>query len=298
MGSSRQQLHGRVEEVLISLPVGLAWADVDGTIRFVNRKFTSMFGYTVADLTTVHAWIESCYAVPEQAVAIDEFWRSQAGTGDEAPAEIEEFELDILCKDGTVKTVLSGKIRLPDQAGALSTFLDITPRKHEEEIVRQQALEDPLTGLLNKRAFREMLEGGLSRSVRNRTTLALLLVDLDRFKHVNDEWGHDQGDFLLRQLARRLRYAVRHHDPVFRIGGDEFCVLMDDVDRAFAENAAARILEETARPFRLQGTVVSTSVSIGIASCPGDARDAERLFRLADEALYRAKTGGRDRWCR
>ncbi|MES2603878.1 MAG: sensor domain-containing diguanylate cyclase [Pseudomonadota bacterium] len=287
-----------MQDVLSRMPVAVAWASgPEGTIRFVNRKFTRMFGYTMDDLTTVHEWILKCYAVPEQASSIDNFWQDQIkSTG--KPTEIEDIELDIICKDGSIKTVLSGKIVLPNQAGALSTFQDITHQKESELLSRKQAMEDPLTGLLNRRAFSQSLELALRRC-REGCNMALMLIDLDGFKQVNDTLGHDRGDLLLRQVADRLRLAVRDQDVLCRIGGDEFCIVVNSINgEQTASIIADRVLFGLAMPYQLLGDDAKTGASIGIALYPDDGIDEQSLFKHADEALYRAKQGGKGRWCR
>lgn len=272
------------------LPVGVAWASIpDGTIRYVNERFVSLFGYPLEELTTVHDWIMKSYADPGQAQAIDAFWYSHSGDTFEG-REIEEVELDIRCKDGSIKTVLSSKILLPEQSGALSLFLDITPRTQREKVVRQQAMEDPLTGLLNRRAFSEHFESDLARSAEHGRMMALLLLDLDDFKPVNDTLGHEAGDRLLEIVARRLQGCLREGDQACRIGGDEFAVLVNDVQQeSTAWLLADRIMQALSRPVNLDGKQTSISCSVGIAVYPQDGSDQQSLFRHADEAMYRVK---------
>src|SRR5699024_169117 len=114
--------------------------------------------------STIHEWVMGCYANPEQAEEIDSFWAKGLNAGRAVDTELEGVELEIRCSDGSIKTVLSGKIVVPNKAGALSTFLDITPRKKRELLIRKQAMEDPLTGLLNKRVFQELLVETLDQS--------------------------------------------------------------------------------------------------------------------------------------
>lgn len=293
---------GDIQDVLARMPVGVAWASAkDGRILYVNRKFTSMFGYDLADLSTVHAWIENCYSNQEQARTIDDFWaHTLDGSGQGEPAEIDEVELEIRCKDGRIKTVLSGKIMLPNQTGALATFLDITPRKEKENLIRRQALEDPLTGLLNRRAFSQRLELRLAQCEDEGGGMSLLLLDLDGFKSVNDTFGHDQGDVLLQRVAERLKLAVRDGDTLCRIGGDEFGVVLHKVgNEATASYVAERILYGlTQEPYEIGPTAVDIGASIGIAIYPEDGRSELELFKFADQALYRAKHSGRGRWSR
>lgn len=293
----KQSLQGKLEDVLTSMPVGVTWANItDGRIQFVNRKFTAMFGYRLEDLGTVSEWISSSYADPEQASRMLDFWQGQQHSPRRAGKGIDEAELQIRCKDGSVKTVLSSKILLEEGWG-LSTFVDITPRKEEESIIKQQALEDPLTGLLNRRAFRQILQESMARSAGDGQAIALLLLDLDGFKQINDSLGHDKGDMLLRIVAERLRHAVRDCDSICRFGGDEFCLVVDNVEAAASvERVAERIIREIAKPFHLQNIVVSMSMSAGIAIFPRDATAEDSLFKAADRALYRAKGAGRGIW--
>lgn len=289
----RQSL--KLLDFLGHLPVGVAWASIpDGTIRYVNERFVTLFGYALEELSTVHEWIVQCYVDPEQAQAIDTFWYRQSGAQLEG-REIEEIELDIRCKDGSVKTVLSSKILLPEQSGALSLFLDITPRSQREKLVRQQAMEDPLTGLLNRRAFSEYFEECLARSGKQASLMALLLLDLDQFKPINDTFGHEAGDRLLEVVAKRLRGCLRDEDLACRIGGDEFAVLVCDMQQeSTAWLLADRIMQALARPINLGGNQVSINSSIGIAVYPQDGPDQQSLFRHADEAMYRVKRSKRD----
>lgn len=285
-----------VHDLLARMPVAVAWAGQDGRIRYVNRKFTRMFGYALEDLSTVQAWIQQCYVDPAQALAIDDFWVSNHR--DDDAAEMDDIELEIRCKDGSIKTVLSGKIVLPNHAGALSTFQDITPRKENERLIRRQAMEDELTGLLNRRAFGVNLQQALLRS-RDNAAVALILLDLDGFKRVNDTLGHDSGDVLLKRVAERLRQAVRDGDSLCRIGGDEFCVIVGNVaSEQTAMRVADRLLASLTKPFDVNGHDIAIGASIGIALYPQDGNDEHTLFKHADEALYRAKEGGRGRWSR
>lgn len=292
---------GMLQNLLASMPVGVAWADpVSGRIEFVNRKFTHLFGYELGDLSTIMEWITQCYANPEQARKIDDFWKARLVGENPVNIEVEDMELDIRCKDGSIKTVLSGKILLPHNSGALATFLDITPRKEREGLISKQAMEDSLTGLLNRRAFTQILDRNLQNCRELGGTMALMLIDLDGFKPINDTYGHYQGDTLLIKVGERLRHAVRDQDALCRIGGDEFGVILNNIggiDTAVV--VAERILYGlTRRPYQLGEHAVDIGASIGIALYPEDAGSERDLFKQADGALYRAKHGGKGRWCR
>ena len=162
------------------------------------------------------------------------------------------------------------------------------------ERVRRQALHDTLTGLANRALFEELVTGALARSSRDGTRPALLFVDLDRFKRVNDSLGHDHGDRLLCEVADRVGLALRAGDALARVGGDEFAVLLHDVDRSLALQLAERIRAALTEPVSLDGQPVVVSASIGIAIFPEDGRTYDELLRHADLAMYDAKERGRN----
>ena len=170
-------------------------------------------------------------------------------------------------------------------------------RAAQEERIRHQAYHDPLTALPNRTRFAERLAEALGRAKRAQWQLALLFVDLDHFKRVNDSLGHGAGDALLKQVAARIRRSVREVDALFRMGGDEFTVLLEDV-RGPEEVAyvAQRMIEAIAEPLQLQHHEFTVSTSIGIALYPRDDISGEQLLKSADTAMYRAKDLGRNRY--
>ena len=170
-------------------------------------------------------------------------------------------------------------------------------RVAQEERIRHQAYHDSLTGLPNRARFGEQLEEALRRAKRNGAPLGLLFLDLDLFKRVNDSLGHDAGDALLRLAAERIRRAVREADLLFRMAGDEFIVLLEDV-RGPEEAAmvAGRVLEGVAEPLQVGEHQLAITASIGIALYPDDETVGERLIKAADTAMYRAKELGRNRY--
>ena len=154
------------------------------------------------------------------------------------------------------------------------------------------ALRDPLTGLGNRRAFQAALAAAMSRA---EAEAALLLLDLDRFKHVNDSLGHPVGDALLRLVAQRLRASLRGGDSLVRLGGDEFAILLPHAEGA--ERLAERLVDLLSRPYLVEGHLANIGVSIGIARAPADAAEGGMLLRRADLALYAAKAAGRRQFC-
>jgi diguanylate cyclase (GGDEF)-like protein/PAS domain S-box-containing protein len=175
---------------------------------------------------------------------------------------------------------------------------DVTKRKASEERHRRSAHYDDLTGLPNRQLFRDRLAHEIKRADRIGLPLALMFLDLDGFKEVNDLLGHAAGDELLRQGAARIGACVRDSDTVARLGGDEFTVILTEIrNMPHVDVLARHLLEELARPFVLDGQTVAISASIGIALYPHDANDAAQLLRHADQAMYAVKHGGRNRFC-
>jgi diguanylate cyclase (GGDEF)-like protein/PAS domain S-box-containing protein len=180
--------------------------------------------------------------------------------------------------------------------GLVIVFQDISQRKALEEALRRQAVTDPLTGLNNRSGFKSAFRTALDRARRARKSVALMFIDLDHFKRINDTLGHAAGDFLLAAVATSIRECVRSYDIVSRIGGDEFSVVLDELDDASsAAQIAGKILTALRCPFRLEdGMQVTISASIGIASFPECSDDVDMLMQAAGVAMYQAKSDGRN----
>lgn len=177
---------------------------------------------------------------------------------------------------------------------AVSTFVDVTARKRAEAALSHQALHDGLTGLPNRTLLRDRLEQAIAGYRRTGAPLALLVMDLDRFKEVNDTLGHQYGDLLLQEVSRSLRGCLRESDTVARLGGDEFAVLLPGADAAAATGLARRLLDALSQSFVLQDYPVAVAASLGIAVCPDEAPDPDHLLRCADVAMYCAKRSGEE----
>ncbi|TXN49832.1 EAL domain-containing protein [Methylobacterium sp. WL119] len=186
-----------------------------------------------------------------------------------------------------------GLYPVADQGWAI-TFEDVTARRAAEVQADEMARHDPLTGLPNRLLLRERLKESIGRLQRTGEACAVLLIDLDRFKPVNDTLGHPMGDALLKKVADRLRSTVRPTDTVARIGGDEFVILQTDIQEAANTQALARrLVDLIGRTYMVDGHLLTIGASVGVALAPGDGSDADTLLKNADLALYRAKLDGR-----
>jgi diguanylate cyclase (GGDEF)-like protein len=177
----------------------------------------------------------------------------------------------------------------------VALFADISQKKESDELIWKQANFDPLTGLPNRRMFYDRLNQDIKKAHRAGRPLALMFLDLDRFKEVNDTLGHDQGDALLKDTALRLNNSVRESDTVARLGGDEFIAILSELDDpGCVERIAQDILITLAKPFHIGNDIAYVSASIGITLYPEDAVTSEALLKNADQAMYAAKKQGRN----
>ena len=278
--------------------VYVAEAGQHGRWHFVSSKIEELLGYT-----------------PEEWVADPTLWMSRIHPGDRDRmilAEVDEsersgekgrWEYRLMARDGHIVWVIDDEAVIArDEDGrprmVQGILVDISDRKDLEDQLRHQALHDPLTGLANRVLFVDRLSHALVRRQRA-TGLAVLFVDLDDFKAVNDTLGHAAGDELLRLVAERLAGVLRAEDTACRIGGDEFACLLENADRERAERVAKRILATLAEPFVLGDRVATLTASIGVASrdtlIQGDAQQtADEMLRDADTAMYVAKARGKE----
>ena len=209
-----------------------------------------------------------------------------------------EGELWGMRRDGGTIPIRAALSPITDSSGAVTSYMvmltDISERHRVVEQARHQAEHDALTGLPNRTLFMDRLEQALATVARQHRQFALMFIDLDHFKAINDNHGHEAGDAVLQEVANRLRRCVRRVDTVSRLGGDEFVVLLADIGGVDqAAHVAATIMQSVGRPVQAAAGSLNLSVSIGIAICPSDGDDPKTLLRHADVAMYHAKESGR-----
>ncbi|MGP1716036.1 MAG: bifunctional diguanylate cyclase/phosphodiesterase [Methylophilus sp.] len=207
------------------------------------------------------------------------------------------MEYRMACKDGSWKWVFDrGMVFKRDEQGAsirlLGTLADITKIKQSEEVIWQYANVDTLTGLPNRRMFFDRLDQQLRMVKQNNHKLAIIFLDLDRFKEVNDSQGHDQGDRLLLQAGHRLIQCIDENGLVARLGGDEFVLMLSDAHASYVEHIAQKVIDSLSEPFKLEHSHAYVAASLGIAIFPDDASNKEDLMKRVDQAMYASKQKG------
>lgn len=268
-------------------------ADQQGRIKVVNAAFERITGYAAHEVQGHNPSLLS--SGRHDRIFYEQMWDSLIRQGNWSG------EIWNRRKDGSVYPEWLSISALHDEEGQItefvSVFSDITSRKEAEAHIRHQAYYDALTQLPNRSLLLDRLAVAIHTAERDQQTLSVLFIDLDRFKYVNDTLGHEYGDELLVQVARRLGNCVRESDTVARFGGDEFVILLHNIhsDRD-AALVAEKIIRRLSDPFTLAGREIVIGASIGLAMFPGESDDPDTLLRNADLAMYRAKQTGRNRF--
>ena len=283
---------------LDSTGAGVWDLDVPSKRILLSSRCKSMLGFAEDEIDTrVDGWMQLIH--PDDLPGIAAI-RQQLASGEH---DIFNLEHRMRCRDGNWKWIHArGMVVARDTNSKplrlIGTYLDISDRKLAEETIQRQAHFDFLTQLPNRRLFLDRLEHEIVKSRRADLPLALLLIDLDEFKEINDTLGHDVGDILLQEAAHRIRSCIRDADTVARLGGDEFTVILAELsDVTRVEDIAQKILSRLAEPFNLADEVSHVTASIGITLYPADAGDIDTLMKQADQAMYAAKKLGRNRFC-
>ena len=263
--------------------------DADARVEYVSESMTRVFGYRDEELL----------GQPLSDILDDEAGvRLREGLGEvaERPYGVLELELPLRHRDGhpcTAQITITNLLDNPSVGGLVLNTRDISERRQLEDQLVHQAFHDSLTSLANQALFKDRVDHALQRTKRHMPSVAVLFLDLDGFKEVNDSLGHAAGDRLLIQVAERLRSCVRPSDTVARFGGDESAVLIEDAsDDVDVDQVAERVLEGLRQPFVVNGREHHVRGSMGIARMESDVDGADHLLRNADLAMYRAKATG------
>lgn len=277
--------------VYLNILEGVVATDPDGIIVSVNPAFCSITGYAEDELLGKNPSIIKSNR--HEPAFFQAMWGSVRQEG------IWRGEVWNRRKDGSLFLSRETITAIRDNLGRLQNYVavltDITEAKQAEESIRHQAYHDPLTKLPNRSLFMDRLRHQLAYAHRQRAGLAVFFIDLDGFKAVNDELGHEVGDDVLKEAAARLAGCVRESDTVARLGGDEFTAIIEDIGHPDAAVLVAqKMLDQLAQPFSVGRHAPCVSASIGIARYPADSNDAVNLVKLADEAMYQAKRSGKN----
>jgi len=266
----------------------VAITDAQGVICYASPSYERLLGYAPRALEGTPAL---ALVHPEDQARVAAGMRERAAQD----GSVGRVEFRVRHADGSWRTIdVTTANRLHDPAvnGIITTSRDVTARTRADEVLQHQALHDALTGLPNRILLHDRLTQALRTTAREQTPLALFLIDLDRFKEVNDTLGHEAGDMLLQRVAARLHDALRASDTVARLGGDEFAVLLPGADVAQATQTADKLLAALTEPLVVEGQRLAVGGSLGIALHPTDGADASALLRHADIAMYVAKRAG------
>jgi diguanylate cyclase (GGDEF)-like protein/PAS domain S-box-containing protein len=282
------------QRALLEAMVDGVFVAQDYRFVFANPTLPKMLGYGRDEFNNMP--FDKIIA-PESLSLWRKRFAARINTGEEPPRH---YQVKFLLKGGKDTIFLdlhASKVIFRGQPSVLGVLRDISKQKEAEDIIWQQANFDGLTALPNRRMFRDRLEQEIKKSERTNAKFAVMFLDLDRFKEVNDSLGHDVGDKLLQEAALRLRKCVRDSDTVARLGGDEFVLLFIDIqDVQSLERISKNILQSLSAPFQLGLDPVYISASMGITLYPKDANDFEDLLKNADQAMYAAKAEGRNRF--
>ena len=264
---------------------GVFRSSLDGRILEVNESMARIFGYPREELLNTPA--QRLYFTTEERQRMMARLRDQR--------TLSNVELRMRRKDDSPVWILENMSLVEGGEVIEGTMIDISERKAAQEQVEYQAYHDVLTGLPNRLLFRDRITVALAHARRSRRAVAVMFLDLDQFKLVNDTLGHTVGDGLLQAAAERLVHCVRADDTVARMGGDEFTILVSDLpDARSASTIAQKVMDSMAKPIMVDGHELFITTSIGISIFPDDGMDTETLLKNADRAMYRAKEAGRN----
>ena len=287
----------RLNAILETVDQAIFTIDEFGIIKSVNDTAEKVFGYAQSDMLNhninmlmpePHHSKHDSYLVhylsgKEHSNVIGQTREHQAIRADGTLFPIELAVTEVVGSDG--RTTFVGSIR------------DITLQKEQEDRIRFLALNDALTGLPNRASFNDKIDNAVLRAERNKTGIALLFIDLDKFKPINDTLGHEAGDIVLKTVGQRLTETIRETDTAARLGGDEFVLILEGIpEKEGAVEIAKKLLKAIPEPIDVGTTDCSVGISIGISHYPTDAKDIPELLSAADRAMYNVKEAGRNNY--
>jgi diguanylate cyclase (GGDEF)-like protein/PAS domain S-box-containing protein len=289
--SSLKASEERFRKLTALSPVGIFQVDPKQQLQYVNQRWRDIHS-SDEETPNLQEWFDQIH--PADLVPAQQAWNRLV-----VEQESIALELRLVRRDGSHTWIhlLAGALhdRNGELLGYLGAISDISELKAAQIQMENLAFYDPLTGLANRRLFKNRLEKAVKSVLRSGSSMALMFLDMDQFKRINDTLGHDAGDILLKEVAARLNATVRENDTVSRIGGDEFTILLTDVHQtADVLVVAEKLLRSLAKPIRIKGQDIVTTVSIGITMTPEDSTDVNTLMKNADLAMYRAKELGRN----
>lgn len=264
----------------------------DGRLIDANQAFLDLFMLRREELGRTNA--KNSYMYPDDLKTFKQEIKEKG--------YIRDFELCLKKTDGTAMDCLVSVTAERGEDGRISEYQgivrDITNLKKAQEMIKHMAFHDPLTGLPNRALFNDRLNMAIARAKRGEKKIAVIMLDLDKFKNINDKFGHEAGDVLLKAVADRFRNALRESDTIARMGGDEFIIIVPEMDTtADSTVVAEKILTLFHRPFECNGFTFSSATSIGVALYPENGESGEELTRCADIAMYKAKADGGNNFC-
>jgi diguanylate cyclase (GGDEF)-like protein/PAS domain S-box-containing protein len=291
--SAREELLAELQATLEATADGILVTDLGGRVRAFNRRFAELWGMPLAllqggDDAALREWMTRSVV---DGAGYERRLRALERAALIATSDRLELEGGTVLERVTRPLLHHGRAQ-----GRVWSYRDLTERLQQQERIESLSLNDALTGLANRRHLTERVERAVADARAQGRSVALLVVDLDRFRHINDSLGHEMGDRVLLDVARRIQGCLRHEDLLARLGGDQFAILVAPADAAAAEATAKRVLNVVAQPCNVEGAQFTLTCSIGVALAPSHGNTPDELVRHAEAAMRAVKDAGRANW--
>jgi len=284
----------RMNAIFKAVDQAVITIDEFGMIKAVNDVAVKIFGYERIQMIGQN--VNMLMPEPHRS-SHDEYLNRYHATGHSSVID-DVRQLEAVRKNGEIFPIELTVTKVAENTGRgvfIGSIRDITILKAREDRIRSLALNDNLTGLPNRASFNDKIEKAVKRALRSQGRVALMFIDLDKFKPINDEIGHDAGDMVLKTVADRLKSQIRDTDMVARLGGDEFVVVLEGVNNTQdVAKVAQKIITEVSKPIEVNDTTCSVGASIGISIFPTNAKTIPELLHVADKAMYKVKEAGRN----